>query len=175
MGRRKWEWLPQLEYSTVATYLFKHILNFMFSIFILACFLGVVRTGECLEDVMEKKQNRQMVRYIRISHYGFVFLVVVTLLFSLFPQFAHAQTEVNLAWDANPETDQVSGYKVYYKTVSRGEPYNGTGADQGDSPITLLIEDMTDPDNPEFTLTGLDDNEVYFFVITAFNGYGESD
>ena len=44
--------------------------------------------------------------------------------------------EVTLAWDANTESD-LAGYKVYYKTGSSGEPYDGTGIDQGDSGISI--------------------------------------
>jgi len=97
--------------------------------------------------------------------------ILVLLLISYTGQYGAA--EVTLAWDQNPETN-ILGYKSYYKAGSGGPPYNGTGADQGLSPITLLIEDLADPNNPEFTLTGLDDNEVYYFVITAYNSYGES-
>ena len=82
--------------------------------------------------------------------------------------------DVTLAWDANTEPD-VAGYKLYYKTGSSGPPYNGSAAAEGDSPITLTINsrrasyNLDDPDNPEFTLTGLDDAEVYFFAVTAYD------
>jgi len=109
----------------------------------------------------------------RSSHLIFILSVFLILLFFLFAQRVYSY-EVTLAWDQNPETNLL-GYKVYYKTATSDETYNGTGIDQGPSPITLLIEDLADPDNPEFTLTGLDDNEVYFFVVTAYNSYGESD
>ena len=82
--------------------------------------------------------------------------------------------EVTLAWDANTEAD-LAGYKVYYDTSS-GDPYYGSGSDQGDSPITVLIEDLDDPLNPEFTLTGLDDDQDYYLALTAFDSEGsESD
>jgi hypothetical protein len=83
--------------------------------------------------------------------------------------------DVTLGWDANTEPD-LAGYKVYYKTGSSGEPYNGTGADQGPSPRTLSVGSLGDPNNPAYTLTGLDDNETYYFVVTASNDEGfESD
>ena len=75
--------------------------------------------------------------------------------------------EVTLAWDANTETD-LMGYKIYYDT-SPGDPYYGTGADQGISPITVLCADLNDKFNPRFTLTGLSDNEYYYFALTAFD------
>jgi len=83
--------------------------------------------------------------------------------------------DVTLGWDANTEPD-LAGYKVYYKTGSSGEPYNGTGADQGPSPRTLPVGSLGDPNNPAYTLTGLDDNESYYFVVTAYDDEGfESD
>ena len=91
--------------------------------------------------------------------------------------FAHgiaSAAEVTLAWDANTEPD-LAGYKIYYDTNS-GVPYYGTDADQGISPITVLIEDLADPDYPDFTLTGLDDDQDYYIALTAFDSEGsESD
>ena len=79
--------------------------------------------------------------------------------------------EVTLAWDANTESD-LAAYNVYYKTGSSGEPYDGTGIDQGDSGINILLDNLTIPDNPSFTLTGLRDNESYYFVVTAVDSSG---
>jgi len=75
--------------------------------------------------------------------------------------------EVTLAWDANTETD-LMGYKIYYDT-SPGNPYYGTNADQGISPITVLLNDLDDQHNPKFTLTGLSDSGDYYFALTAFD------
>jgi PKD repeat protein len=75
---------------------------------------------------------------------------------------------ITLQWDANSEED-LAGYKVYYKIGSYGPPYDGTDADQGPSPIRVAMEDLTDPDNPEFRLTGIDPDQIYFFAVTAYN------
>ena len=75
--------------------------------------------------------------------------------------------DVTLAWDANTEPDLI-GYKIYYDT-SPGDPYYGTDADQGISPITVLLKDLDDPDNPKLTLTGLSDSGDYYFALTAFD------
>jgi len=75
--------------------------------------------------------------------------------------------EVTLAWDANTEHD-LMGYKIHYDT-SPGNPYYGTDAEQGISPITVLREDLDDPSNPKFTLTGLSDKGDYYFALTAFD------
>jgi len=82
---------------------------------------------------------------------------------------ASAQTDsVTLAWAANTEPD-LAGYYLYYKIGNPSEPFDGTGASQGDSPIKIPLAQLSDPDNPEYTLTGLDDQAVYYFVLTAYD------
>ena len=72
--------------------------------------------------------------------------------------------DVTLAWDPDQIAD---GYKVHYKSGSSGPPYDGTGAAEGDSPIDVGWVS-------ESTLRALSDDEDYYFVITAYNEYGES-
>lgn len=83
---------------------------------------------------------------------------------------------ITLQWDPNSEPD-LAGYKIYYgeKTgCSEGEdcsnpkgPYEGTESNEGNSPINILLNGLNDPQNPEFTLNGLDENKKYFFSVTA--------
>jgi len=88
--------------------------------------------------------------------------------------------DITLKWAPNTEPD-LAGYKIYYSGFS-GAPYDGVDIDQGPSPISLTIDDpddpyYVDPDNPELLLTGLDDNEDYFLVVTAYDNeepYNES-
>ena len=91
-------------------------------------------------------------------------LIFVLLLLSPVPCFAW---EVTLGWDPNTEPE-LAGYKVYYDTSS-GDPYYGTEADQGISPVTILCKDLPDPNDPEFTLTGLISGYRYYFAVTAFS------
>ena len=72
--------------------------------------------------------------------------------------------EVTLAWKANTEP-ALAGYNIYYDTDS-GDPYDGTDATEGESPITVFLEDLADPDNPEYTIQ-FSNAETHFFVITA--------
>ncbi len=59
-----------------------------------------------------------------------------------------------------------SGYKVYYDT-DPNPPYNGTGADQGNSPIDV-------GSSMNITLTGLSSTSAYYFAVKAYNNTGES-
>lgn len=78
--------------------------------------------------------------------------------------------DVTLEWDANSETDLV-GYRIYYDTGS-GPPYEGTGAAGGDSPIDVKATDVEVGATANYTVAGLDENETYFFVVTAYNASG---
>jgi hypothetical protein len=92
--------------------------------------------------------------------------IVFILLFS-FPSTTRA-ADITLAWDANPE-DNVGGYKLYYKTGSPGPPYNGTDAYQGPSPIDIPVYELGNPSYPEYTLTDLRDDQIYYFTVTAYS------
>lgn len=60
------------------------------------------------------------------------------------------ENSVTLEWSANPWY-QLGGYRLYYDTDS-GAPYEGTGADEGDSPIDIEIEPG---EATVFTISGL--------------------
>jgi len=76
--------------------------------------------------------------------------------------------QVTLAWDPNTEV-HLAGYRIYYKTSTPGAPYDGTGANEGDSPIDVPLALLTDEDNPEYTVTGLSDTKTYYFAVTAYS------
>jgi hypothetical protein len=76
--------------------------------------------------------------------------------------------EVTLRWKANNEAN-LAGYKVYYRATFDGPPYTGTGADQGNSPITIPIDTLEDSSDPRYVLSGLVDHKSYFFAVTAYN------
>jgi hypothetical protein len=112
-----------------------------------------------------------------------VFSMVFFLSFFLFACFfsftpfltAADAADVTLAWDANSE-DNLAGYKLYYRTNAGGAPYDGTGLAEGDSPVIIYIEDLSDAAVPIHSLTGLEEGTQYFFALTAFDSDGlESD
>ena len=79
---------------------------------------------------------------------------------------------ITLSWVGNSDSDLL-GYKIYYKTNSTTPPYKGTGLVEGDSPIIVNLSTLKNPDNPAFTIHGLDKNKTYFFVITAYDKKGQ--
>jgi hypothetical protein len=94
----------------------------------------------------------------------------ILLIFSIFFCFVSPvyAVDVTMAWSPNTESD-VEGYKLYYKTGLNGPPYNGVGATEGDAPITIWTDELYNPEQPEFTIHGLNENETYYFVLTAYD------
>jgi len=76
--------------------------------------------------------------------------------------------DVTLAWTGNTEPD-LAGYYIYYKSGTSGAPYNGTGVDEGNSPIKIPLGTFADPANPEYTLHGLSDTMTSYLVLTAYD------
>ncbi len=73
--------------------------------------------------------------------------------------------DITLAWDANEEPDVV-GYRVYYKIDSSSLPFDGTEAKEGVSPVDVGNTLST-------TLSGLSENAIVYFAVTAYNSVGE--
>ena len=91
------------------------------------------------------------------------FCIAMACLFATTDTFAK---DYSFTWSANPEP--VQGYKLYYKKGGvQGAPFDGTGATQGPSPITIGKQTT-------FTISGLDENTTYYFALTAVNGTEES-
>ncbi|MEJ2041635.1 MAG: fibronectin type III domain-containing protein, partial [Desulfosarcinaceae bacterium] len=101
---------------------------------------------------------------------GFVYLMAVVIIL-LLPAASLAASQVTLAWSANSEAS-LAGYRIYYKSGSSGEPYNGSGIIQGTSPVEIPLSSLADSSNPEVTLTGLAEGTDYYFAATAYDTYG---
>lgn len=92
------------------------------------------------------------------------FVLFVNLVLLCPPVFA---TTVALQWDSNTEPDLV-GYRVYYQTVSSSLTFQGTGANEGASPVVIGTQTTK-------SISGLDPEYAYYFAVTAYNAAGESD
>ena len=104
-------------------------------------------------------------RQKRILFYTFI---LITSAIILCPKPLIYAADVTLAWTGNAESD-LAGYYIYYKSGTSGAPYNGTGVDEGDSPIKIPLGVFADPSNPEYTLHGLSDTKTSYLVLTAYD------
>lgn len=87
-------------------------------------------------------------------------LCVLVLLFLAAPVLS---ADVTLAWDPNSEAD-LEGYGVYFKLGSSGPPYELFGY--------VTLQELNDPDNPSFAVTGLVTGSSYYFAVTAYDTAG---
>lgn len=97
---------------------------------------------------------------------------VILLSYCLFFCFAATcvAMTVSLQWDANTESNR-AGYKIYYD-IDSGPPYDGNEAVEGNSPIDVKIADVEENGKARLTVTGLNDEAVYYFSVTAYNTSG---
>ncbi|MFZ0483015.1 MAG: hypothetical protein WAL93_06480, partial [Desulfobacterales bacterium] len=91
---------------------------------------------------------------------------------TLYPKSSVYAADVTLAWTSNTEGD-LAGYYIYYKSGTSGRPYNGTGVDEGSSPIKIPKEELfAHSATPEYTLHGLSYTETSYLVLTAYDTEG---
>lgn len=92
-------------------------------------------------------------------------LTLLSLCILLIPSQSYGM-DVELQWEANPEP--LTGYKLYYKVgENSAPPYDGTGLNEGASPI--LTGKVT-----TYTVTDLSPDKTYHFALTAYNEDGDS-
>jgi uncharacterized membrane protein YgcG len=87
-------------------------------------------------------------------------LCALVLLFLAAPALS---ADVTLAWDPNSEAD-LEGYGVYFKLGASGPPYDLFGY--------VTLQELNDPDNPTFAVTGLAKGSSYYFTVTAYDTAG---
>ncbi len=100
--------------------------------------------------------------------YCFTLFMAIFFVFSICSAYAAPLT---LEWDKSSDS-RVVGYKIYYKNGQSGAPYNGTGLDQGASPIEIETAGLADANQPKVTLTGLELGQTYFITATAYDNSG---
>ena len=102
-----------------------------------------------------------------------IWLCTLLLVCLTIPTPANGQTySIKLAWDKvefENSAGLIPGYKIHYKTgVYAGPPYSGTGVNQGDSPVSIPVTTLANPDSPEYTISGLEQNSIYYLAATAY-------
>lgn len=90
--------------------------------------------------------------------------LLAVVLFSMVVPAVCSANILSLKWDPVAYPD-LKGYKVYYRADSPAQPFQGTGAAQGASPID--VGNYTGA-----TISGLDPTRVYYFAVTAYNTSG---
>jgi hypothetical protein len=88
-------------------------------------------------------------------------LLVGSLLFAS-SSVAYAATNFKIGWDPNNEED-IDGYGVYVRGGSPGPPYEHFG--------DVFLDELSDPDKPQVTLTEVEDG-TYYIAATAFDNEG---
>lgn len=120
--------------------------------------------------MVEKNKKSEMMK--NLLNYKIIFFSLI--LFFCLQSISYAE-QAQLEWDESLEAN-LEGYKIYYKVRSYGAPYDGTGASEGSSPITIAVADVVAAGGKvTYTVNGLTDNEAYCFAVTAYETYYESD
>jgi chitinase len=93
-------------------------------------------------------------------------LLAAILSTALFPFLSKSCFAYNvvLQWNPVAGTD-ISGYRLYYRQDSQVQPFAGTGATQGSSPVDL--HNLTTG-----ALNGLDPAHGYYFAVTTYSSKG---
>ncbi|MGA9178812.1 MAG: hypothetical protein WBZ05_16345, partial [Desulfobacterales bacterium] len=123
-------------------------------------------TQEKKVSIMARSSSKKLFNILVCT---FTFIICAL---TLYPKSSVYAADVTLAWTSNTEGD-LAGYYIYYKSGTSGRPYNGTGVDEGSSPIKIPKEELfAHSATPEYTLHGLSDTETSYLVLTAYDTEG---
>jgi len=85
-----------------------------------------------------------------------IYFLLSAIFILLFSSIAFG-AEAHFSWQANPSSDNIIGYRIYY------------GTSQGNYPEKVECGNVTD-----YTVSGLVEDVTYYLVARAYNQYGES-
>ncbi len=93
-------------------------------------------------------------------------LFILGAMYTVAHTYADAVTDIAIAWDPNTE-DDLNGYGIYISEGTPGPPFEHYG--------DVFVDELSDPENPQITLTEIEDG-TYYIAATAFDDQGnESD
>jgi hypothetical protein len=120
-----------------------------------------VRTEDqtATESILKKSFLPFFEQASETSRFVWFFAAILIIMGMILGTSAYA-VDVTLAWDPNTEPD-LDGYTVYYSKGAPGPPYDYAG--------DLPLGDLADPDNPQVTLTELEELTNYYFALTAYD------
>lgn len=113
-----------------------------------------IQTSSSLQHI---RRNRVATLLLRTLASGLFFLMLVSW---ASPAFS---VDLSLAWDPNTEAD-LEGYGLYFRKGAPGPPYNLFGY--------VTTDELGDPANPSFTVTGLEKGARYYLALTAYDTTG---
>jgi uncharacterized membrane protein YgcG len=99
----------------------------------------------------------------RKSPHGLLLSGCLCVLVFLFLAAPALSADVTLAWDPNSEAD-LEGYGVYFKLGESSPPYDLAGY--------VTLQELNDPNNPAFSIIGLEKGSSYYFAVTAYDAAG---
>ena len=75
-------------------------------------------------------------------------LFILGAMFTIVHTHAYAITDITIAWDPNTAED-LDGYGIYISRGTPGPPFEHYG--------NVFLDELSDPEIPQITLTGIDD------------------
>ncbi len=114
-----------------------------------------------------------MKRHLRLNYLPLILLTLFSVPLQATDLTAKAGNGVvHLNWTRNTEPD-IEGYRIYYGLAAG--LYNGTGATQGPSPITVSLGMLLNPAQPAYSISGLASGSEWHFKVYAMTGGVETD
>ncbi len=99
--------------------------------------------------------------------------LILTLLAVLLLAGTAFAANVTFRWDANTETD-LAKYKLYQAGTAGGPYIKAQVVGEGNLVAIVLLANLPDPANPEYTLTGVADGRHYWVLTAADLSNNES-
>jgi hypothetical protein len=105
---------------------------------------------------MISPHRSRKVKYFRFSPYCVVSLIFVSFFCALFFTTIASARDIKLAWDASNSAD---GYRLFYR--EQGEQYD-------------YMRPAWEGSATQCRVYNLEDDTTYYFVVRAYNDFGES-